>query len=415
MTITNVTQYNQKKTEFETKYTTFITEYDRLKSQPCGNYNSMSRGLNSLCLNEVWKQSGCDKPSPYNVVNSFNNTLYDKINDAYKWSSFIDTEHPKTGCYTNAAAVADTTKTYNINGIQMKTVNASTFTKDGVGITASSLDDCKEKCLPETGCISATYNLSSKKCWTNIGSLSEWKEPSISTDTNDVAIYYELVQLLNQLVALNKELHDYEVANPTSGSGAGAGTTDSTCTQSTCAAAGQGGCKAPCSWNQHGYCTCGGTGGSGPVTSTESESGTGFESGSSMPGILDTVLQIAPTVISSLFGSANNNPPPHSVNSNEFAALKQKVGVIDTDRIATAKTLEEYKKQFTEMSKKQDDANADLKKQMITIALITVVGILLIFLLSAMVQSMNSGSNNSFSGGGLRKLGSWKNMIFRKK
>jgi hypothetical protein len=254
----------------------------------------------------------------------------------------------------------------------MKTMNASTFTKDGAGISVSSLDECKENCLPETGCISATYNLSSKKCWTNIGSLSDWKEPLISTDTNDVAIYYELIQLVNHLVVLNKDLHDYEVANPTTGATSSGSGTDA---------------------------------GSGSESSSES----------SMPGILDTVLQIAPTVISSLF-SGSNTPPPPSVDPKDFAALKQKVGVIDTDRIATAKTLEEYKKQLTEMSKKQDDANADLKKQIITIALIVVVGILLILLLSAIIQSMNSGSNNSFSGGGLRTtMDSWKNMIFRKK
>jgi hypothetical protein len=367
-------EYDRKKAEFDTKYSTFIAEYDRLKSQPCGNYNSTSTGLNGLCLNEVWKQSGCDKPSPYTVANSFNNTLYDTINDAYKWSSFSDSTHPKTGCYANESAVADTTKNYNINGVQMKTMNASTFTKDGSGITVSSLDDCKQSCLPETGCISATYNSSSKKCWTNFGALSDWKEPLISTDTNDVAIYYELIQLLNQLVVLNKELHDYEVANPASS--ADSGTTE----------------------------VGGGTG---------SESGANAELG---PNMLETILQMAPTVISSLF---KNPPSSPSIDPKDFEALKQKVGVIDTDRIATAKTLEEYKKQISEMQASQEDSNAALKKQMITIALIVVIGILLIFLLSAIMQSFNSNSNNSFSGGGARNtIGSWKNMftkLFRKK
>jgi hypothetical protein len=373
MTIANSTQYTQKKAEFDTKYAIFLAEFDRMKSQPCGNYNSTSTNLNIQCLDEVWKQSGCDKQSPYTVVNRSNKTLYDTINDAYKWSSLSNPRtHPKSGCYANLNAPADMTKNYNINGVTMKTMNASKFAKDGTGIGVNSLDNCKENCLPETGCISATYNSSTKKCWTNFGSLSDWKEPETSTDPNDVAIYYELIQLLNQLDVLNNDLYNYEVANPATATDSGAGSV--------------------------------------------SVSGPGSGSESSQTGILDSVLQ---SMSSSLLGSSNNPPPP-SVDTKDFAALKQKVTVIDTDRIATAKTLEEYKKQLIEMSQKQEDSNAKLKKDLITIALIAVIGILLIFLLSAAVQSMNSGSNN-FSGGGLKKCSSilpLKNLftkLFRKK
>jgi hypothetical protein len=372
MTITNTEQYNIKKSEFDSKYATFIAEFNRLKAKPCVKYSSNSTGIDGLCLDDIWRQSGCDKKSPYTPDNTSNNTLYDIINDAYKWSSFSYSNHPNMGCYTSTNAVANTTKNYNVNDVTFTTINGSTFTKDGKGISVSNIEDCKEKCLPETGCISATYNSSSKKCWTNFGSLSDWKEPMKSSYSTDVAIYYGMFQMINQLSLLNKELYEYEISSVT-GSGNNRHLIDES--------------------NSTSY-------DSGHYSSDSYQSSnTGQISNSDgkppdAQSIFDTIFQIAPTVIQSLFGETNN-----SVEPNEFAALKQKVGVIDTDRIATAKTLEEYKKQLIEMSKQQEDSNAELKKQLISIALITVIGILLILLLSAIIQSMNSGPP-SFSGGG---------------
>jgi hypothetical protein len=370
MVITTLAGYNQKITELETKYNKFLTEYARLKNMPCGVENSISTGLGQSCLDDIWNKSGCDKkPSPYTVTNNYDNTLYDTIDDAYKWASFSDSAHPKNGCYTNATATAKTTKDYNINNITMTTLPKSAFSKNGVGITAPTINDCKEKCLPETGCISATYNSSSKKCWTNMGSMTEWKEPLISTDMNDTAIYYENIQLVNQLIALNQELQDYENKIATT-QNTGTGTSSVTRTTS----------------------------------NTGSSSNTGSTSSQPPPNFLEGVLQMAPTILSSIFGQ---NSTEEEIDPKDFAALKKKVGVIDTDRIQTAKTLELYKQQLLEMSKKQEDSNAELKKQIITIMIIVVIGILLIFILSAIMQSFNSSNSNGFMGGGKSSCGSF--------
>ena len=358
MVITTLDDYNQKKTEFYTKYDKFLTEYARLKNMPCGDENSISTGLGQSCLDDIWKKSGCDVSSPYTVKTNYDNTLYDTIDDAYKWASFSDDAHPKNGCYTNATATAKTSKDYNINNISMTKLPKSTFSKDGVGITAQTIDDCVEKCLPETGCISATYNSQSKKCWTNIGSMTEWKDPLISTDVNDTAIYYENIQLLNQLIALNQELQDYEE------------TSSGTSSQGTQGTSSQG--------------------------TTASQQGQG--------GLFDSVIQMAPTIISSLFGQ---NSTEEEIDPKDFAALKKKVGIIDTDRVQTAKTLELYKQQLLEMTKKQEDSNTELKKQIITIMIVVVIGILLIFILAAIMQSFNSSNSNGFMGGGKRSCSSF--------
>ena len=358
MTLTSIADYNQKVQNLMV-INAFMEEDS--KNKPC-LMPFTTKGVSQKCLDYIWSESGCDEPSPYTNSNSSTKTLYELIKDAYDYT-VKSVNHP-TGCYKDPNRKSNADVNYNINNIRMNKFPKKTFIKSGDGKTVQTNYDCGNSCLPEMGCISATYNSSSKKCWTNFGDFSEWKEPLTSTDDKDTAIYWQNLRLDNEKKVLEQEIQEYTrsvtESETRSGAGAGAGS------------------------------------GTGAVS--------GYGSRSNQTSILDSVL-------SSLFGGSSN-PPPHSVDTKDFATLNQKVSAIDTDRLATAKTLEDYKAQLTEMSNKQEDSNAELKKQLITIALIAVIGILLIFLLSAVVQSMSSSSSGGFSGGGVKKCGYFPLKVF---
>jgi hypothetical protein len=266
------------------------------------------------------------------------------------------------------------------NIIQMK---GKSFAKNNNPIKGSSEELCAANCARQSNCYSATYNSDSKNCWVNMGSYSDWRPP-VDGSANDIAFVSAIYQAIHEMETLNNELNEYEIKNninqlviPSTGNlnklindmpgklykfltnkdlptanGSTPSDANPTCTASTCSAAGDGSCKPPCGWNENNYCVCGGTGGKDPT------------------GLNTTTGDIKD---------------------------------LNADRAATAKTLEDYKKQLADLMAKQDDSNAALKKQIITIILIVVIGILLILLLSAVAQSMTSGSNN-YSGGGAKKM-----------
>ena len=154
---------------------------------------------------------------------------------------------------------------------------------------------------------------------------------------------------------------------------------DETCTASTCSAAGDGSCPAPCGWNENNYCVCGGTGGSDPSS-----------------------------------GDDADVPPDSSVDPNDVALLKKELTDLKGDRIQTQTLLDDYKNKLTDLQVSQDDSYAALKKQLLTVVLIAVVGILLIMLLSSIMQSFRS--NDGMSGGGMKKCcSSWPfSEVFKK-
>ena len=382
MTIATKEEYEQKKLALNMQYARYVMTL-KSDSHQCMIYDSDSKGVSQECLDQIWRAPGCDKPSPYTATNQANKTYGQIFKDIYNLANGPDA----SGCYTDTTKRGPPTPSVSEMNNIIKTKGKS-FDKNNNPINDSSEELCAANCGRQSDCYSATYNSDSNKCWLNIGSYSDWKPP-VDGSANDIAFVSDIYQTIHDMETLNNELHEYEIKNninqpviPSTGNTnklmndmpgklykfltnkdlptANGSTPNNqspsdanpTCTASTCSAAGDGGCNAPCGWNENNYCVCGGTGGKDPT----------------------------------------------GINTKD-------VGVKDlnADRVATAKTLEEYKKQLADLMAKQDDSNAALKKQIITIILIVVIGILLILLLSALVQSITSGSNN-YSGGGTKKL-----------
>jgi hypothetical protein len=385
MTIATKKEYEEKKMALNMQYAGFLIS---VKSDPCIIYDTDSKGISQACLDSIWGGMGiglgCDKPSPYTTANQANKTYGQIIKDTYS----LVNGPGVSGCYTNSSGrggglTPSVAQMNNINPVKGKS-----FAKNNNPIKGSSEELCAANCARQSNCYSSTYNSDSKNCWVNMGSYSDWRPP-VDGSANDVAFVNQIYKAIYEMETLNNELNEYEIKNninqiviPSSGnlnkllndmpgklykfltnkdlptangsssnnqSPSGA---NPTCTASTCSAAGNGGCKPPCGWNENNYCVCGGTGGKDPT------------------GLNTTTGDIKD---------------------------------LNADRAATAKTLEDYKKQLADLMAKQDDSNAALKKQIITIILIVVIGILLILLLSAVAQSMTSGSNN-YSGGGAKKM-----------
>ena len=209
MTIVTRTEYEATKSNFTAAHNEFLAIYNDLMTRPCIKYKSDSKGLDKKCLDEIWKQSGCTTSSPYMEDAVKDKTMNDIITDAYNWATNTDVEH-RTKCYGTATTGFRTSpKDFNINKLELTLEPGKSFKKDGVGINFNSLADCKNSCLPGSGCISATYNSTQKKCWSNTGTYSSLEEPTTS-DAADTAIYYKGFQLLNQLDEMQKELTDYE-------------------------------------------------------------------------------------------------------------------------------------------------------------------------------------------------------------
>jgi len=385
MTITTKEEYEQKKMALNMQYagSAMIFKSDIIR---CMIYDTDSKGVSQECLDQLWKSPGgpgCDKPSPYTAANQANKTYGQIIKDTYNLANGPDA----SGCYTDTTRRGPPTPSIaEINNIIK--MNGKSFAKNNNPIKGSSEDLCAANCGRQSNCISATYNSDSKNCWVNTGTYADWRPP-VDGSANDIAFVSAIYQAIYEMELLNNELNEYEVknninqvvipsrgnlnkllndipgklykfltnkdlptANGSSSNNQSPNGASPTCTASTCSAAGNGGCKPPCGWNENNYCVCGGTGGKDPT------------------GLNTTTGDIQD---------------------------------LNADRAATAKTLDDYKKQLTELMAKQEDSNATLKKQIITIILIVVIVILLILLLSALSQSMTSGSNN-YSGGGAKKL-----------
>jgi hypothetical protein len=390
MTIATKEEYEQKKMALNMQYagSIMILKTDFLR---CMIYDTDSKGVSQECLDQIWRSPGgpgCDKPSPYTAANQANKTYGQIVNDIYNLANGPDA----SGCYIDTTRRGPPTPSVSEmnNIIKMK---GKSFAKNNNPVNGSSEELCAANCGRQSNCYSATYNSDSKNCWINTGSYSDWKPP-VDGSANDIAFVSVIYQAIHEMESLNNELHEYEVKNninqlvipssgnlnkllndipgklykyltnkdlPTANGSTPSGTTP-TCTASTCSAAGDGSCKPPCGWNENNYCVCGGTGGKDPT------------------GLNTTTGDIKD---------------------------------LNADRIATAKTLEDYKKQLADLMAKQDDSNAALKKQIITIILIVVIGILLILLLSAVAQSMTSSNSGGFSGGSVKKYYSFplKNMF----
>jgi hypothetical protein len=380
MTIATKEEYEQKKMALNMQYagSVMILKTDFLR---CMIYDTDSKGVSQECLDQIWRAPGgpgCDKPSPYTAANQANKTYGQIVKDIYNLANGPDA----SGCYTDTTRRGPPTPSVAEmnNIIQMK---GKSFAKNNNPIKGSSEELCAANCARQSNCYSATYNSDSKNCWVNMGSYSDWRPP-VDGSANDIAFVSAIYQAIHEMETLNNELNEYEIKNninqlviPSTGNlnklindmpgklykfltnkdlptanGSTPSDANPTCTASTCSAAGDGSCKPPCGWNENNYCVCGGTGGKDPT------------------GLNTTTGDIKD---------------------------------LNADRAATAKTLEDYKKQLADLMAKQDDSNAALKKQIITIILIVVIGILLILLLSAVAQSMTSGSNN-YSGGGAKKM-----------
>ena len=403
MTITTKQEYEQKKRSFQEQHMIFSGVYSHFINMPCAIYDSNSKGVNQQCLDSIWKQQNgpmCDKPSPYTTANQANKTYGQIIKDTFNLAK----EKPGD-CYTdsNRKFYMDTPSVANIN--YMVTYTGKSFAKNNNPIlNMGSEDMCASNCTSQSNCVSATYNSDSKKCWLNIGTYADWKPP-VDGSANDVAFVNQLYKGLYELETLNNELHEYEVKNniskttvfpskgnlnkflndipgkaykfltnkevPNSGGG-----TNSTCDASTCSAAGEGGCEAPCGWNENNYCVCGGTGGKAPATEDPATEDIADEEPKSFDDIFED----------------------DSVDPKEVDLLKKQFSDLNSDRIATAKLLKKYKQTITDIQMKQENTNEALKKQIITMILISVVGILLILLLSAIMQSFRSNSSG-MSGG----------------
>lgn len=415
MTITTRTEYDTKRNDFVTKFNGFVILYLMAIEQPCIQYDTKSKGVNQKCLDDIWSRYGCDQDSPYTVKNQAKNTYGEIVQDAYSYSTGSDQDHPKTSCYKEPDGAWSRPKPTAFSLNYMDNIPGKKFVKnDNPMKSVSSPEKCAENCTPQSSCISATYNSTSKKCWLNTGTFADWKPP-VKGSNNDTAITSIAYGMLYQLEELNTELHDYEVKNnikrsniPSTGNlnktvttlpskiyyfmtnqkppsdKKDGGTNGSTpkCTASTCSAAGDGGCEAPCGWNKNNYCVCGGTGGRDPSTEEEE--------------IDDADV-----------------PPDSSVDPKDVAVLKKELSDLKGDRIKTKKLLDDYKNKLTDLQASQADSYAALKKQLLTVLLIAVVGILLILLLSSIVQSFRS--NDGMSGGGMKTCSSWPfKDIFKK-
>lgn len=366
MTIATKEEYEQKKNELMNNGGIFMVMYSQLLTMPCAIYDSDSKKVNQQCLDSIWKNKdfgiGCDKPSPYTAANQANKTYGQIVQDAYKLAK----EKPGD-CYTdsNRQLYRSIPSIANINF--MGAYKEKSFAKNNNPIlNMTSEDMCASNCSSQSNCVSATYNSDSKKCWLNIGTYADWKPP-VDGSANDVAFVNGLYKILYNLESLNNELHEYEVKNNISKP------------------------VIPSTGNLNKFVN--------DIPGKVYK----FLSNKELP-VGETKIDVDEDAdVTTSFDDIFNDD---TVDPKEVDLLKKQFHDLNADRIATAKLLKGYKKQISEMSEKQEDSNEALKKQIITISLIVVIGILLIFLLSAIIQSFNSNSNNSFSGGGLRTLGS---------
>lgn len=416
MTITTRADYDTKIKDFNSKFFGFIILYLMAIQQPCIQYDSNSKGVNQKCLDMIWTGGGggCDQVSPYTAANQANKTYGQIVEDVVKYSNGSDENHPKTGCYKNPDLhTGSRTNPSAIDINYMTSATGKKFHKNNNPLkSVSSPEKCAESCTPQSSCISATYNATSQKCWLNTGTYADWKPPT-DVSGNDVAITSVAYGMLYELEQLNKDLHDYEVKNnikridiPSTGnlnktvntipskiyyfmtnqeppSDKKDDSASETCTASTCSAAGDGSCPAPCGWNENNYCVCGGTGGSDPSSGEEET------------------------------GDDADVPPDSSVDPNDVALLKKELTDLKGDRTKTQTLLDDYKIKLSDLQVSQADSYDALKKQLLTVVLIAVVGILLIILLSSIMQSFRS--NDGMSGGGMKNCVSWPfKDIFKK-
>jgi len=369
MTITTRAEYDTKRDDFVSKFGSFVILYLMAIEQPCIQYDTKSKGLNQKCLDNIWSSAGCDKDSPYTVANQANKTYSQIVKDSYKWANGSDKDHDKTGCYRNPDQnTGSHTPPDDFMLNHMQGFPGKMFVKnDNPMKSVSSPEKCAENCTPQSNCISATYNSTSKKCWLNTGTYADWKPPVKGSD-NDTAISSVAYSMLYELEELNKELHDYEVKNNITRS------------------------KIPSTGNLNKTVTTLPSKIYYFMTNQEPPSDKKDDKKDDDKDKTDETEQTDDADV----------PPDSSVDPKDVAMLKNQLNDLKGDRKKTQHLLDDYKKKLTDLQASQADSYAALKKQLLTVLLIAVVGILLILLLSSIVQSFRSNSNG-MSGGGLKK------------
>ena len=374
MTITTRAEYDTKRKDFVDKFNGFVILYLMAIEQPCIQYDTNSKGVNQKCLDDIWSRYGCDQDSPYTVKNQAKNTYGKIAQDAYMYSTGSDEDHPKTSCYKEPDGAWSRPKPTVFSLNYMDKIPGKKFVKnDNPMKSVSSPEKCAENCTPQSSCISATYNSTSKKCWLNTGTFADWKPPVKGSD-NDTAITSIAYGMLHQLEELNTELHDYEVKNNIKRS------------------------KIPSTGNLN------------KTVTTLPNKIYYFMTNQKPPSDKkddDKDKSDEPE------DDDADVPPDSSVDPKDVAVLKKELTDLKGDRIKTKKLLDDYKNKLTDLQASQADSYAALKKQLLTVILIAVVGILLILLLSSIVQSFRS--NDGMSGGGMKSCSSWPfKDIFKK-
>jgi len=386
MTITTRDDYDTKRKDFVSKFDGFIILYLMAIEQPCIQYDTKSKGVSQKCLDSTWESLGCNKDSPYTFENQSKKTYGQIAEDAYKYSIGSDKDHLKTDCYKDPENTWTRSEPNVFSLNHMESVAGKMFVKNDNPIkSVSSAEKCAENCTPQSNCISATYNSTSQKCWLNTGTYADWK-PSVKGSNNDTAITSIAYSMLYELEQLNKELHDYEVKNKISRN------------------------NIPSTGNLN------------KTVNTIPSKIYYFMTNQQPPSDKkDDKEKKDDKDDEDNTDSADNTdtaddayiPPDSSVDPKDVAVLKKELKDLKGDRIKTKKLLDDYKNKLTDLQVSQADSYATLKKQLLTVLLIAVVGILLILLLSSIMQSFRS--NDGMSGGGMKKCSSWPfKEIFKK-
>ena len=96
-------QYQNLLIQYEQAVANYINYLNQEASQPCGEFNSNSTGINQRCYQYIWQQSGCGAGTAQADASTTwaqGMTLDGLINDSFLWSTMTDYNH-RMGCYGN--------------------------------------------------------------------------------------------------------------------------------------------------------------------------------------------------------------------------------------------------------------------------------------------------------------------------